>query len=257
MKILVCAKQVPDTEGLILNDVITGKKSPGSLERFALNRFDEFAVEAAVRMKESYPGVVAHVITVGPDRSLQVLKRAVGMGCDEGIHLETRTGDPGPAETAAWIAETVSSRDYGLILCGSMSEDRMGGQVGPMVAAHLDFVFATQVIAMDCIPEQERLRIEKEIEGGAREILEIDLPAVLALQPGINEPRYPTLSNMLRANEKRFEVISTDTLASSNTDPACVGMRLPTKKRPSVEITGTAPEKAAKLVDLFRARNLI
>jgi electron transfer flavoprotein beta subunit len=257
MKILVCVKQVPEPEGIAVNRDAHGMAKLETFGRFAMNRFDEFAVEQAINIKESLPDVHVHGITVGPDRADQVLKRAVGMGCDEGIHLLTPTeNDPGPAAVAAWISQ-VGSGKYDLILCGTMSEDTMNGQVGPMAATLMDLPYATQVIGMQLARDLTHVTIEREIEGGAREMVRLPLPTLLSLQSGINRPRYPSLSNLLRANRKVFETISTDTLATVTTEIDCLGFVLPVHARPAQLLTGSPMEKAEQVAGLLKARALI
>ena len=257
MKILVCVKQVPEPEWIAVNRDGQGMAKPEISDRFAMNRFDEFAVEQAVNIKESLPDVVVHGITAGPDRAVQVLKRTVGMGCDEGIHLLTGTrNDPAAPEVAAWISQVVSGK-YDLILCGGMSEDVMNGQVGPMTAALMDLPYATQVIGMELAPDLTHVDIEREIEGGVREMVRIPLPALLALQPGINRPRYPSLSNLLSANQKTFKTIPTDTLTTGGTGIDCLGFLLPEHTRPAKMLTGTAKEKAEQAAALLKAKALI
>lgn len=258
MKILVCAKQVPEMEGVAVNTNADGVAVPVNFGRFAMNRFDEFAVEQAVSIKESLEGVQVHVITVGPEQASRILRRAVGMGCDEGIHLLTATdADPGSRAVAAWIAEVAHTMAYDLVLCGSMSEDIMCGQVGPMAAALLDLPYATQVIGMEPAGDLTNVTIEREIEGGAREMMKLPLPALLALQPGINRPRYPSLSNLLRANGKLFNTIFTDTLTFARNQVECLGFVLPEHARAAQVITGPALEKAARVAALLKTKALI
>jgi electron transfer flavoprotein beta subunit len=144
---------------------------------------------------------------------------------------------------AAWISQVASGK-YDLILCGSMSEDAMNGQVGPMAAALMDLPYATQVIGMELARDLTHVTIEREIEGGAREMVRLPLPSLLSLQSGINRPRYPSLSNLLRANQKVFETIPTDTLTSVTTGIDCLGFVLPGRARPAQLLTGSAKEKA-------------
>jgi len=255
MKILVCVKQIPDIERIVVRDGPDGMAALDISGDFRLNRFDEFAVEEAVCIKEATAGVHVDVITVGPEPASQVLKRTMGMGSDQGIHLQTPTNkDPGPAAVAAWIATYARPRGYALILCGSMSEDGMHGQVGPMLAARLDLPYATQVIALKTASDPTGLSIEREIEGGVREVLEIRMPALLTLQPGINRPRYPSLSRLLRANRQKFETISTDALEPVGTLIDCLGLVVPEKRRTSQVLTGSALEKADQLAAILKEK---
>jgi len=255
MKILVCVKQVPDIERIVVRDGSDGLAALDISGEFRLNHFDEFAVEEAVRIKETMVGAHIDVITVGPERAAEVLKRPMGMGADDGIHLRTPTDeDSGPAAVAAWIAEYARQREYTLILCGSMSEDGMHGQVGPMLAAHLNLPFATQVIDITLGSDGSWLSIEREIEGGAREMLEIRMPALLTLQPGINRPRYPSLSKLLRANRQEPETIPAETRGPAVASIDCVGRVAPERRRASQVLTGSALEKAERLVEILKEK---
>ncbi len=258
MKILVCAKQVPEMEGLAVKTDAQGAVFLENFDRFAMNRFDEFAVEQAVSIKESVEGSQVHVITVGPEQANQVLKRAVGMGCDEGIHLLTATDmDTGSQAVAAWISEFAGSMAYDLVLCGSMSEDIMCGQVGPMTASLMDLPYATQVIAMELSSELTHVAVEREVEGGAREMITLSLPALLVLQTGINRPRYPSLSNLLRANQKEFNTIPAETLEPVGNQVDFLGLVLPEHSRAAKVLTGSAAEKADQVAALLKAKALI
>lgn len=258
MKILVCVKQVPDLEGIRVNEGAGGFAEPEFCGELRMNRFDEFAVEAAVRIKEAVPGVRIDAVTAGPRSAGAVLRRAMGMGVDEGIHLFTSSmedGDsPEPEAVADWIAGMAGSGGYRLILCGAMSEDGMHGIVGPMTAARLQLPYATQVMDMRTSLDPDRVSVEREIEGGAREMLDIRLPALLALQPGINRPRYPSLSNLLRANRRPLKTISTDTLSKPAVRMTPVGTVLPKHVRPSRVITGSSREKADALAAILKAK---
>lgn len=258
MKILVCVKQVPDVERIVVRDAADGMAALDISNEFRMNRFDEFAVEAAVRIKESMAGASIHVITVGPGRAADVLKRPLGMGADQGIHLKTPTdADPGPAAVAAFIAGYARSRGYRLILCGSMSEDGLNGQVGPMAAAYLNLPYATQVIAIQPAPDPSELSIEREIEGGVREMLAIRLPALLTLQPGINRPRYPSLSRLLRAHRQGVETIPTETLRPAEAWVERLGLMAPPRMRASQVLTGSAREKADRLAAILKEKAFI
>jgi electron transfer flavoprotein beta subunit len=255
MKILVCVKQVPDMEGVIVREGVDGTVTMETSGSFHMNRFDEFAVEEALRLKETLGAVHIDIITVGCKAAVDVLKRAVGMGADAGIHVQTGSdADPGPAAAAAWIAGCARPKQYDLIMCGSMSEDGMHGQVGPMVAAHLNLPYATQVIALTPAQYRSEVSIEREIEGGVREMLVIRLPAVLALQPGINRPRYPSLSNLLRANRQDLEIVPVAELQSAAGLITCCGLVLPANMRASSVLGGSGQEKAEELVAILKQK---
>jgi electron transfer flavoprotein beta subunit len=258
MNILVCVKQVPDPERLMVTEGRDGAAVIDPPDGFRMNRFDEFAVEAAVRIKEAFVEVGIDILTVGPDRVLDVVKRSIGMGADRGVHLKTPdTVALDPGAVSEWIAQYARHKDYALILTGTLSEDGMHGQVGPMAAAHLGMPVATQVIRLEPNIRGTRVSIEREIEGGVREVLELRLPAVLALQPGINRPRYPSLSNLLRANRQTVETIETQNLRCGSAEVFFMGSVFPPKTRAGRFLEGTLPEKAVQLLSILKENALI
>ena len=268
MKILVCVKHVPDPDGLVFNAGGDGRVSMGEAAGYRMNRYDEFAVEEGLRVREKTGNTAIDVLTVGPGRSKEVLRRAVGMGADRGIHLVTgKDGYVSPMVKAAWIADYARGKNYDLILTGAMSEDMMNAQLGPMVAVFLEMPWATQVICADLPsgqdsvsdPGKTRLSIEREIEGGSREMLEITLPAVLAVQTGINEPRYPSLSNLLRANRQDVETLDMPSPGAEgcNAPDGMEGMVMPKKMRAGRRLEGTSLQKAEALAAILKQRALI
>jgi electron transfer flavoprotein beta subunit len=179
------------------------------------------------------------------------------MGADEGIHILTESpGYISPQATAAWIAEYARSQMPDLILTGMMSGDDMNGQVGPLVAELLHWPCATAVIARRFVPQVGRMYVEREVEGGLREALTIQLPAVLAVQSGINQPRYPILSKMLRANKMPLTLIRAETLA-----PCAIKClrrtRSPQKTRTGKVLKGTPLDKARQLIAILQSRSLM
>jgi electron transfer flavoprotein beta subunit len=258
MKILVCIKQVPDPERIVVDPGPDGFAALAPFSEFRMNRFDEFAVEEALRIREAFPSVSVDALTVGPERAADVLRRAIGMGADGGVHLLTAAGsDPEPAAVAEWIGRYAADRGYGLLLTGSQSEDGMHGLVGPMAAARLGCPCATQVIESRLAENLSAVRVEREIEGGAREVLRLELPAVLALQPGVNRPRYPSLSNLLRANRQRLDTIDACRLAEPSEPVVRLAMVLPQQSRSVEMLAGTARDKAERFLSILKEKAFI
>jgi electron transfer flavoprotein beta subunit len=254
MEILVCVKQISHP------DAPVGQSGRGEGEggEFVMNRFDEFAVEEALLIREEIPETRIEVITVGPERAAAVIRRALGMGADHGVHILTqRPGYLCPSATATWIADYARSRRHDLILTGIMSADDMHGQVGPLVAEMVQRPCATAVIVRRFLPQAGCLYIEREIEGGLRDALEIQLPALLAVQSGINHPRYPALSKMLRANRQNLTVIRAETLAVPAFAVSVSGTRLPGRTRAAKVLKGTPQDKARQLIDILKNRSLL
>ncbi len=258
MKILVCVKQVPESESPILIDDQGRWIQSAAITGYKMNRLDEFAVEEAVRIKEAFAAVTLHAITVGPQRCAEVIRRSMGMGVDEGIRI-ARSGEGyhGSSETAALIAQWARNQNYSLILAGTMSEDNMQGQVGPMVAARLGLPWATAVVCEKIMPDKKAVYVEREIEEGRREMLELKLPAVLTLQSGINRPRYPSLSNLLRANQQDLVTIDAAGLDVSSAAQTVAEVGFPQKTRAARVLPGTGPQKAAELASILRKLALL
>jgi electron transfer flavoprotein beta subunit len=138
-----------------------------------------------------------------------------------------------------------------------MSEDGMNGQVGPMLAARLDIPYATQVIAIHVDFGSSEMSIEREIEGGARDSLNMQMPALLTLQPGINIPRYPSLSKLLRAHQQGIETIPIETPGPVSASVDCLGLMAPERRRASHLLVGSALEKAEQLAAILKQKALV
>lgn len=252
MNILVCVKQILNPEA---------RSSDGDT---AMNRFDEFAVEAAVRLKDHLAGqgasVRIDVITAGPEGALRAVKRAMGMGADNGVHILAHDSGPVPPQvTASRIARAVANRHYDLVITGIMAEDTLDGQVGPMLAEQIDVACATAVVSLEALPDSGTLLVERELEEGLRDCLEIQLPALITVQAGINTPRYPSLSRILAADRKPIPTIDADSLAAGITWPGSrqTFLELPRKTRQGRVLQGSCQEKAAQLKALLREKDLL
>ena len=258
MKVMVCVKQVPDSECPIKIDDDTGWIRMDDITEFKMNRLDEFAVEEALLIKEAFPNVRIDAITVGPGRSVDVIKRAIGMGADQGIHIITEFEDyQSSLQISDWITEHARNKNYDLILTGVMSEDNMQGQVGPMLAARLGLPYATSVISLVIATDKKSVYVEREIESGNRDTLLLNLPAVLTVQSGINTPRYPSLSNLLRANRQELQTIRGTAPVSQTSREDLVQLAYPQKSRAALMLQGPQEAKAAQLLEILHQRSLL
>jgi electron transfer flavoprotein beta subunit len=253
MKILVCIKQVPDTDSQIIIEK-SEKWIDESKASFRMNRYDEHAIEEALKIKESHPGTVVHGLSVGPQRALRVVRRALEIGADEGFHIIAPAGFIEPAITASLITEHVHKNPYDLILCGQMAEDDMLSQVGPMIASMLDLPFSTSVISLNINIIDKVALIERDLSGTKRQRLEIDLPCLLSVQTSINRPRYPSLSNVLRA--KKQTINSTDASRLETTQTVFT-IAYPEKSASGTFLDGDIKDKAGQLVQILHEHSLI
>jgi len=258
MKILVCVKQVPDSSDALLIDERTGLLSYTEGAAFRMNRFDEFALEEALLIKEKFPGSLVDTLSVGPERANEAVQRAMGMGADHGIHiLDGADGYRSPFTVASLIAACIHERNYDLIMTGVMAEDTMASQTGQLIAALLDLPCATSVIEEEVRRERGEVAVEREIEGGNREVVQLKMPAVLTIQPGINFPRYPSFSKVMRARSYAQELIRAEDLAIEEPREFCRGFRIPDAVSKGLLIEGSPREKAQKLVHVLHEKSLL
>ncbi|MEN6473892.1 MAG: electron transfer flavoprotein subunit beta/FixA family protein [Syntrophaceae bacterium] len=252
MKILVCVKQVPDTEAPVAIDA--GGRWVGPVFSFRMNRFDEYALEEAVLFKEFQHDVAIDAVSVGPERVQAVIRRAMELGADTGVHIEiSREGYMPPEVIAAHILEYARNKGYDLIICGAMSEDCMHAQVGPLLAEMMGLPSLTAVIAAHMREDGCSLDIEQEIEGGLRRRFELVLPAVISVQTGINHPRYPTLTNVLRAKRQPLKRIMAREIPLMNR----FGFREAATVKQGVMITGSMREQAREVVRILHEHAIL
>jgi len=188
VEILVCARRVPDTS----ENEIQLNSAGNDIERdelvYSINEADNYAVEEALQIVARVGGTVT-VATVGGEDDEEILRREMAMGANHGVLItdEAFIGSDGRG-IATILKGFVQRGKYDLILTGIQAEDG-GAQVGGMLAALLDYPFASLVNSIE-VMDGKKLKVSREIEGGNKEINEIDLPCVLSIQTGINEPRY-------------------------------------------------------------------
>jgi electron transfer flavoprotein beta subunit len=199
MNILVCISRVPDTATKILigEDGKTIKKDG---VKFIVNPFDEFAIEEALQLKEKNGGEVT-AITIGTDKSTDVLRTALAMGVDKVIQV--KGDEPEDSYYVAYnIAEVAKELNPDLILLGKQSVDYDSLQMPSLVAEMLDMPSVSVVSKLNI--QGEKVTAERDVEGG-KEIVESGLPCVISTQKGLNEPRYPKLPDIMKAKRKPID----------------------------------------------------
>jgi len=258
VKILVCVKQVPDSGETLSIDASSGWIDYGRSTVFRMNRYDEFALEEALLIRESLPGTVVHALSAGPERVGSTLRRTLEMGADHAIHiLDGRESYVSPISVASLIASCARTRGYDLILAGVMAEDDMACQVGQLVAALLDLPCATSVIRGEVCPGGSEILVEREIEGGCRQEVLLRTPAVLTIQPGIHTPRYPSLSHVLRARSQPQEIIDSRALGIPGQQESAGRLRAPDLTSQGIFLEGSSREKARALVGILHEKALL
>jgi electron transfer flavoprotein beta subunit len=258
VEILVCARRVPDTS----ENEIELNSAGNDIERddlvYSVNEPDNYAVEEALQIVDRTGGNVT-VVTVGGDEDEEILRREMAMGAHHGVLLsdEAFSGSDGKG-IATILKAFVEKGHYDLILTGVQAEDA-GAQVGGMLAAMLDYPFASLVNSIEV--QDGTLKISREIEGGNKEMNAIDLPCVLSIQTGINEPRYVGMRGIRQVASRNIPVFDA---AGLGLDEGAVGEAaakvkrvdyfLPTLGKGAEMLEGSRGEIIDRLIELMKAK---
>ncbi len=202
MKIIVCVKRVPDSESRIAK-AKDGLSVDTQGVKFVLNPYDEYAVEEALKLKEAAGDGIVTIMTLGGEESKETLRTALAMGADEAVLLKGQPSVDGLG-TAEKLAEAIKGREYDLVLFGKQAIDDDNLQVPAMVAELLGLPCATVVTELQV--DGTAITATREVEGG-HEIVEFELPGLIAAQKGLNEPRYPSLKGIMQAKKKPLEEV--------------------------------------------------
>ena len=259
MEILVCAKRVPDTaeNEIQLNGAGTDIERDDLI--YSVNEPDNYAVEEALQIAGRTGGTVT-VVTVGGEEDEEILRREMAMGATRGVLIsdDTFNGSDGRG-IAAILKAFVQTGNYDLILTGVQAEDGCA-QVGGMLAAMLDYPFASLVTSIEVL-ESRKLKIGREIEGGSKEIHAIDLPCVLSIQTGINEPRYVGMRGIRQVASVPIPTlgagdlgVDADAVGEAGAKVRRVDYFAPPAGQGAEMLAGSREEVVDKLMDLLKAK---
>ncbi len=248
MRLVVCVKQV-----MQLGDEVefTGDGldvDPDYLDP-ALNEWDSFATEEALLLRERLGGEVV-LVTCGEKESEAALRRCLAMGADRAIRIEGAARDP--FSVARALAEVVRAETPDLILCGVQSSDAVQAATGTALAEALDLPRAAVVTRVDYDAEARKAVVDRELEGGLVDRVEIDMPAVLTIQTGINQPRYANLRAIKQAEQVEIDVRS----AAGAGVPAYRVRRMfvPERGAGAEMIEGSSAEIAGRIAAIVKER---
>src|ERR1700687_3276894 len=259
VEILVCVRRVPDTS----ENEIQLNAQGNDIERddlvYSVNEPDNYAVEEALQIVARTGGSVT-VVTVGGEEDEEILRREMAMGATRGVLISDDTfhGSDGRG-IAATLKAFVQMGHYDLILTGVQAEDGCA-QVGGMLAALLDYPFASLVNSIEVL-DGGKLKVSREIEGGNKELNAIDLPCVLSIQTGINEPRYVGMRGI-----RQVASVPIATLAGSDlgVDMSAVGKTaarikrvdyfVPASGKGAEMLQGSREENAERILELVKAK---
>ncbi len=255
MKLLVPVKQVARLdEDAVLDDA--GRVAPESLE-WQLNEWDAFSVEAALALVEAEGAGEVVVATVGDEHAEDGLLAYLAKGADRGVRIWDETLRDADALAVASVLAALAARERpDLILCGAQSSDAANAATGIALAGLLDLAHVAVVNAIE--RDGERLTVQRELDGGAVEALELSLPALLTVQTGINEPRSATLRAIKQARAKPLAQMGLAELGlDSGAVQAASGSRIVRLAEPDREggarmLEGSAGEIAARIAEIVR-----
>ena len=255
MKVLVFIKEVADTEARII--ISSDQKELEIENKYTVNFFDEFAVEEAIRIRESLKDVEITVCTFAPPRAVEALRTTIAMGADRAFLIDSRNHESDdPLIVSRILAGFAVKEGFDLILCGRQAMDDESANVGPMIAEFLKIPHVNQVTRLQ-VSGTGTAEVQSEIEGG-KKVSEVLLPALLTTQKGLNEPRVPLITGVMKAMKTEIAVLDPATIEipfgsidRETSKIAVLSYELP-DKRPSVSIIeGASPEE--KVTGLVRA----
>ena len=256
MNVLVCVRRVPDPA----ENEFRLNRSGTDLERddlvYSVNEWDNYAVEEALRITAKVGGEVT-VVTAGGEDDEEVLRRQLAMGAKHAVLLaDDAFGATDAGGIAASLAAYVRTGKFDLILTGVQAEGG-GAQVGGMLAAFLDLPFASLVTEIEVL-DGTKLHVAREVAGGNKEISEIDLPCVLSIQTGINEPRYVGMRGVRQVASIEIPVLDAAALqlgtAVLEAKVKRSGYYSPATGSAAEMLTGDRDEILNELIERMRAR---
>jgi len=242
VNIIVCLKQVPDTETQI-KIASDGKSIVTDDIKWVMNPYDEFGVEEALQLKEKFGGEVT-VVGLGPKRVTDSIRTALAMGADKGILVSDDALEGSDAlATAKALAAAIKELDYDLIFTGQRGVDDDMGVVGATLAEFLGIPNLSLVTKVEVSEDGKSVKVTRQVEGQTL-IIESGLPALITAQKGLNEPRYASLPGIMKAKKKPLEE---KTLADLGLDPAECGEGA--RKLKIIELTPPPERAAGKIIE--------
>jgi electron transfer flavoprotein beta subunit len=259
MNIVVLVKQVPDTwaeKRLDPSDKTVDRAGVDGV----MNEIDEYAVEEALRLKEAHGGEVT-VLTMGPAKATETIRKALSMGADKAVHLtdEALHGSCAPTTSLA-LSKVLGTLEWDLVVLGSEATDARSGIMGAMLAERLGVPQLT--LARKVEVDGTTVRIERQVEGGYQKV-EGALPAVVSVVEKINEPRYPSFKGIMAAKNKPLTTLS---IADAGIDAGEVGLSGSTSEvkefaarppRSGGEIIKNEGDAGVKLAEFLQSQKFI
>jgi electron transfer flavoprotein beta subunit len=260
MKIMVCLKQVPHQDARLDVRPDGGWIQEDNL-KFEINSYDTYALEEALQTKDAGECEVL-AVSIGPDRVTQALRTALGMGADRAIHVKDEEANGSDALGVAKILAAVAKEENpDLIYTGFMADDDNFAAVPPMLAELLGIPHTTAALKVN--RGNGSLTVDREMEGGAHEVVELQSPCLIAVQTGLNQVRYASLKGIMAAKKKPLDVKTIADLGLSgqvgaeNAKVSVEKVSMPQKGSIAELVTGSADEMAAGLLSKIKELGLL
>lgn len=262
MDIIVCIKRVPDTAELSVVIDESGKKLKEEKLTFDINEPDSYALEEAILMKEKTGGTVT-LVSIGNEETDSVLRMGLAKGADKAVRIWDDCIDGSDAHGIAFIlAKAIEKNNYNLVLTGCMAQDDGYTQVGPAIAELIGIPHAAIVTKVEV--KENMLHVHRELEGGLTEAIEVQIPALLTIQTGINVPRYASMIGIRKAAKKPIEVLTLADLDIKGEEVGENGSKVyidkiyipPVTKKAEI-LEGSPEEVSAKLVNVLKGKGVV
>jgi electron transfer flavoprotein beta subunit len=256
MKLLVCIKQVPDLESRFKPNAEGLWYSEADLA-WRMNEYDEYAVEQAVQLREQLgEGSELTVLSIGPDRVVEALKKALAMGADNAAHIQdSAAASKDPWQIASIIAAYAKDKGFDVIFTGMQSQDRGSAQVGVTIAEQLGLVCTTTIVGFEYAGGT--ITAKRELEGGIKSVVKMQTPALVTCQLGLNIPRYPTLPNIMKAKKKEIAAIPVADLLKEESLATTASFHAPAKKGGGIVLEGDVGDLVEKVIAILKDKTAV
>jgi len=244
VKIVTILKQVPDAEARIRS---TAEGIDLTGVTFVMDGMDEYGVEEAIRLREAGRDVEIVAVALGPKRYEDALRTALALGADRAVHVETED-HLDPLAQAAVLATLIEAEGADLVFVGGKQADWDSAALGPAVAEVLDWPHSDWTTALQL--EGSNLSVWHDSDDGSEE-LRLTLPAVITTQQGLNEPRYPTLPNIMKAKRKELAKRALSEFPDTTSLTVVVTQEVQTRPRAGKMLTGDPSDAARELARLL------
>ena len=246
MKICVLAKQVPDKNSPIeLSDTKISLNSPVLIT----NESDSYAIEEAIQIKERL-GAEVVICSLGPETSKQTIKDALSKGADRGIHIPHENANSlDPLVQGKIIAESIRDENFDIVLSGLQSDDSGNGQIGIIVAEYLSMSHASLCMELDT-SETGTVKVKRELESGWFQWIDLQYPAAVTIQSGINKPRYASLKGIMMMKKKPIDTVEPSSPYKNRLET--ISSYVPVKSKQTTFIDGSPDEVADKIISIIK-----